>query len=133
MIDKIQDSKFKIQDSTLNNAEGNTPLPPSQEGNKKKEKKTDFTNESQQNLMRIVECLATDVFRPMTTQEISDALGITKSKAYWTLQNLVGDGSRLGWVEQVADGWRLGPRMPKIAELVRKGIADNVKQYLEVK
>lgn len=93
-------------------------------------KKTDFTNESQQNLIRIVEVLATDVFRPMSAQEIADALGITKSKAYWTLQNLAGDGSRLGWVEQVSDGWRLGPRMPKIAEIVRKGIAENVKQYL---
>lgn len=105
-------------------------LPNAELNGGKKEKKTDFTNESQQNLMKIVECLATDVFRPMTTQEICDALGITKSKAYWTLQNLVGDGNKLGWVEQVADGWRLGPRLPKIAEIVRKGIADNVKQYL---
>ncbi|MDP3013864.1 MAG: hypothetical protein Q8M92_06440, partial [Candidatus Subteraquimicrobiales bacterium] len=104
-----------------------------QPGSGRKEKKTDFTNESQQNLMKIVEYLSTDVFRVVTTQEICDALGITKSKAYWTLQNLSGDGSKQGWVEQIADGWKLGPRLPRIAEKVRKGIEANIKQYLEVK
>ena len=92
-------------------------------------KKTDFTNESQQNLMKIVEYLATDVFRATTAQEICEALNITKSKAYWTLQNL----ELAGWVEQIADGWKLGPRLPRIAEKVRKGIEENIKQYLEVK
>ena len=95
----------------------------------KKEKKTDFTNESQQNLMKIVEYLATDVFRSTTAQEICEALGISKSKAYWTLQNL----KDAGWVEQIADGWKLGPRLPRIAEKVRKGIEENIKLYLEVK
>lgn len=97
--------------------------------NDKKEKKTDFTNESQQNLMKIVEYLATDVFRSTTAQEICEALGISKSKAYWTLQNL----ELAGWVEQQAEGWKLGPRLPRIAEKVRKGIEENIKLYLEVK
>lgn len=94
--------------------------------NGKKERKTDFTNESQQNLMKIVEYLATDVFRATTVQEICEAMCLTKSKAYWTLQNL----KDTGWVEQIADGWKLGPRLPRIAEKVRKGIEENVKAFL---
>jgi len=98
--------------------------------NGKKERKTDFTNESQQNLMRIIEYMASEPFRVFTTQEICEALGITKSKCYWTLQNLVGDGSRQGWLEQEADGWKLGARLPRIAEKVRKGIDENVRRFL---
>lgn len=92
----------------------------------RKEKKTDYTNESQQNLMRIVEYLGADVFRAATTQEICNALNLTKSKGYWTLLNL----EIAEWVKQEADGWKLGPRLPKIAEIVRAGIADNVKAFL---
>ncbi|MBI5328871.1 MAG: hypothetical protein HZB80_11385 [Deltaproteobacteria bacterium] len=36
-----------------------------------KEKKTDYTNDSQQNLMRIAEYLAADVFKPTTIKDIA--------------------------------------------------------------
>ena len=92
----------------------------------KREKKTDFETETQQNLIRIVEYLAVDVLRPITMKELQDALGLTYNKTLWTLQNL----KLAGWAEQIADGWRLGPRLPKIAMDVRKGIADTVKRYV---
>lgn len=90
-----------------------------------KEGKTDFTNETQQNLMRIVEYLATDVFRPTTVKEIMDALEISQNKATWALHNLrIG-----GWAEQIADAWRLSPRIVRIADSVRANLGENVKRY----
>jgi hypothetical protein len=92
----------------------------------KKEKKTDFTLESQQNLMKIVEYLATDVFRPTTVDEIMTALSITNNKTIWALHNL----KFRGWAEQIADGWRLSPRIVRIADAVRANLGETVKRYL---
>ncbi len=90
-----------------------------------KEGKTDFTNETQQNLMKIVEFLATDVFRPTTVKEVCAALDITQSKATWALHNLrIRD-----WAEQVGDSWRLSPRIVKIADSVRANMGENVRKY----
>lgn len=88
--------------------------------------KTNFESETQQNLIRIVEYLSSDVLRPVTIKEIQGAFDLSYNKALWTLQNL----KLAGWVEQTADSWRLGPRLPKIAQDVRKSIADTVKGYL---
>lgn len=92
----------------------------------KKEKKTDYTNETQQNLMRIVEYLATDVFKPTPVKEIADALSITYSKAMWALHNL----KSKDWAEQVGDCWRLSPRVVRIADSVRQNLTENNKRYL---
>ncbi|GER92660.1 hypothetical protein A45J_0378 [hot springs metagenome] len=91
-----------------------------------KEGKTDFENDSQQNLMKIVEYLATDVFKVTTLKEIVDALGITQSKAYWALKNL----AIRGWADEQADGWRLSPRIVRIADSVRANFGENLKRYL---
>jgi len=91
-----------------------------------KEGKTDFTNETQQNLMKIVEFLATDVFRPTTVKEIVDALGMTTSKAVWALHNLM----IRDWAEQVGDSWRLSPRIVKIADSVRANMGESMRRYL---
>lgn len=93
----------------------------------KKEAKTDYTNESQQNLMRIVEYLAADVFKPTTVQELVDALeGLSYSKASWTLQNL----KIKGWVDQIGDTWRLSPRIVRIADSVRANFGEATRRYL---
>ena len=93
----------------------------------KKETKTDYTNESQQNLMRIVEYLATDVFKPTTVQELVDALeGLSYSKASWTLQNL----KQRDWAEQIGDTWRLSPRIVRIADSVRANLGETMKRYV---
>ncbi|GAB62684.1 MAG: hypothetical protein DWB56_14745 [Candidatus Jettenia sp.] len=89
--------------------------------------KTDYKNESQQNLIKIVKYLAKDVFRPVTPQEIIDALGLSKSKATWTLHNL----KLGGWAEQVSTGWRLSPELVKIADSVRSTLKDVMQKYLE--
>lgn len=91
-----------------------------------KEGKTDFTNETQQNLMKIVEFLATDVFRPTTVKEVCAALDITQSKVTWALHNL----KIRDWAEQVGDSWRLSPRIVKIADSVRANLGENIKRYV---
>lgn len=97
---------------------------PLQEGDKSRER--DYKNESQQNLIKIVEYLARDVFKPATTQEIMEALALTKSKAHWTLHNLkIG-----GWVEQASSGWRLSPELVKIADSVRATLKEVMHKYL---
>jgi hypothetical protein len=119
-------TEVKMKDNTplRPSQEGNTPLAPLERG--RKEKKTDFTNESQQNFAKVAMYLATDVLRPTTMKEIQDALNLSYNKVLGTLHNL----RICGWAEQVADGWRLGPRLPRIAEDVRKGISDTVKRYI---
>lgn len=89
--------------------------------------KTDYENESQQNLIKVVKYLARDVFKPVTPQEIMNALGLSKSKAIWTLHNLeIG-----GWAEQVSSGWRLSPELVKIADSVRANLKEVMQKYLE--
>jgi DNA-binding IclR family transcriptional regulator len=92
----------------------------------KKEGKTDYQNETQQNLMKIVEYLATDVFRITTIKEIVDALDITYSKASWVLHNL----KIRDWAEQQGDGWRLSPRIVRIADSVRANLGETTRRYL---
>jgi DNA-binding IclR family transcriptional regulator len=91
-----------------------------------KERKSDYTNETQQNLMRVVGWLAADVTRPATVGEISEALELSDSKVRWTLYNL----KMTAWVEQSGDGWRLSAGLAQIAERVRKGIAASAERYL---
>jgi DNA-binding IclR family transcriptional regulator len=99
-------------------------------GEKKREAKTDYFVEAQENLMRVVEFLATDVFRPSTVKDLCDALSISQNKVVWVLYNL----RRRDWAEQVGDSWRLSPRIVRIADSVRAGIGQNIQRYLvEVK
>lgn len=90
------------------------------------DKKTDYTIEAQQNLMRIVQYLATDVTRVMSQKEIEEALALTYNRVNFALHNL----RMAGWAEQVADGWRLSPLIVRIADSVRKGLADTAQRYL---
>jgi len=93
----------------------------------KKEGKTDYECETQQNLMRVAEYLATDVTRPTGIKDISAALGMTYNQANWTMHNM-----RLrGWAEQIGEGWRLSPRLVSIAKAVEAGIGEMVGRYLK--
>jgi DNA-binding IclR family transcriptional regulator len=87
----------------------------------------DCENETLQNLMKIVEYLATDVFRPSTEKEICNALDIPQRKATWALNNL----ATRGWTEHVAGGWRLAPRIVKVSDAVRINFLEAVSRYLE--
>ena len=90
-----------------------------------KEGKTDYTNVSQQNLMKVVQYLATDVTRVMGQKEVEEALELSYNQVNFTLHNL-----RIqGWAEQVADGWRLSPLIVKIAVAAHRGIADTMARY----
>jgi hypothetical protein len=92
----------------------------------KKEGKTNFTTQTQQDLMKIIEWMAVDVMRPQTLKEIMDGCDLSYNKTLWAVQNM----KLRGWAEDVADGWRLSSRLPRIAEDVRKGIAETGKRYL---
>lgn len=97
-----------------------------QAGMTRKEKKTDFTNESQQNLMWIVEFLAADITRPVTVPDIVAAReGLTYSKVTWALQNLKINA----WAEQTGDTWQLSPRIVRIADSARSGMTQAMKRY----
>lgn len=89
-------------------------------------KKTDYTIVPQQNLIKVVMYLATDVTRHTTVREIAEALELKPQVVSWTLHNL----RERAWVEQSGDGWRLGPGLSRLAESVRKGLADSVQRYL---
>jgi hypothetical protein len=108
--------------------EGNKGWVTSQEGHKsgKNNQETNYKNETQQNLIKVVEYLARDIFKPTTPQEIMTALGLTKSKAIWTLYNL----KLGGWAEQTASGWRLSPAIAKIAESIRATLKEVIHKYL---
>ena len=88
--------------------------------------KTDYINESQQNLIKIVGYLATDVTRNSTIKDICEALELSYSKVNWTLHNL----RERGWVEQNGDGWRLGAGLGQISERIRKSFALAAERYL---
>jgi DNA-binding IclR family transcriptional regulator len=90
------------------------------------ERKTDYTIDTQQNLMKIVGWLATDVTRHSTVTEVAEALDISQNQVFRTFCNL----QERGWVERSGEGWRLGPGISKISESVRKGLSDTMHRYL---
>lgn len=92
----------------------------------KREGKTDYECETQQNLMKIMRYLKVDILMPKTEQELKLALNMTKNQVHWTLHNLkIG-----GWAEQVAGGWRITPEFSRMAEDIRVSFAETVKRYL---
>ncbi len=90
------------------------------------ERKTDYTTDTQQQLMKIVGWLATDITRFSTVTEISAALDISTNQVFRTMYNL----HERAWVERSGEGWRLGAGISRISESVRKGIGDTLQRYL---
>lgn len=90
------------------------------------DRKADYTIDTQQNLMRVVGWLATDVTRFSTVTEVSQALEISVNQTFRTMHNL----AERGWVERSGEGWRLGQGITKISEAVRKGLGDTLQRYL---
>lgn len=88
---------------------------------------TNADAESQQVLMKIVEYMAADICSPTSVQELCNALDITHKKAARALSSL----AERDWVERVSAGWRLSPRIVKIADRVRKNINEAMKKYFE--
>ena len=76
--------------------------------------------------MKIVEYLATDIFKPASENEIGDALDMPETEVLWILQNL----AIRGWTEQAATGWQLSLRLVKISELVRRNFRETIMRYL---
>ncbi|GAB4485921.1 MAG: hypothetical protein OHK006_12860 [Thermodesulfovibrionales bacterium] len=101
-------------------------FPASGNDGKRKKAKGDYALEAQQNLMRIVEYMETDVLRPISTKDLCIALDLTPNKVTWALYNL----RMRGWAEQVGDQWRLGQRVGMIAESVRNAHSESLQKYL---
>jgi len=85
-----------------------------------------YTNENQQNLCSVVEYLSEDIIQPKTLKEIHEALGLSRDQAFRTMWNL----KDRGWVEETARGYRLSPRIVKIADRLRLAVADTLREYL---
>ncbi|MBF0487868.1 MAG: hypothetical protein HQK98_06880 [Nitrospirae bacterium] len=89
--------------------------------------KANYSNESQQTLIKVVEYLAMDVLEPRALKDIQEGLGISKDTAFRTIWNL----KDLGWVEESAiiGGYRLSPQMINIADRLRLAIGDLIRKY----
>lgn len=90
------------------------------------EKERSYTNENQQNICRVVEYLSEDILQPKTLKEVHEALGLSRDQAFRTLWNL----KDRGWVEETARGYRLSPRIVRIADNLRLAVADTLREYL---
>ena len=89
--------------------------------------KVNYSNESQQTLVRIVEYLAIDTLEPKTLKDIQKGLGISKDIAFRTIWNL----RDMGWVEESAiiGGYRLSPQIIAISDRLRLAIGDLIRKY----
>ena len=86
----------------------------------------DYTNDNQQNLMRVIEYLAQDILIPKSQQELAEVLDLSKDKVFRTLWNL----EEQGWVEASAGGYRLSPRMTRISDQLRLAVADVIRKHI---
>lgn len=85
-----------------------------------------YTNESQQNMGKVVMYLAQDILVPKSQKELAEALNLSKSQAHGTIWNLID----LGWVEENAGAYRLSPRMTIISDRLRLAVADVIEKYI---
>lgn len=77
------------------------------------DRKTDYTNEAQQRLCKVILLLAGNEFNGLAPSEIAKALGTNPSNVTRDLDNL----RTAGLAEELPDTgrWRLGPRLIQIA------------------
>lgn len=91
-------------------------------------KSADYNNENQQNLISAMTFLAEDYFTPKNIQEVADGLGVSRNIAFRTLWNL----EKAGWAEEVNGGYRLAPKLTKLAESARHSLNKLIKTHLSV-
>lgn len=85
-----------------------------------------YTNENQQNIMRVVEYMAEDILSAKTQKELMDALGMSRDQTFRTCWNL----TDRGWIEESARGYRLSPRLTIISDRLRLAVADTLRTYM---
>ncbi len=85
-----------------------------------------YVNENQQQMMKVVEYLAQDILIPKTQREIMEALGFSRDQVFRTLWNL----KDREWVEELAQGHRLAPKIVMISDRLRLAVADTLRKYL---
>ena len=86
---------------------------------------SDGANVSQQTLLRVIEALGA---RPLEWQTRAELVGAsTRDQTYRALRNL----ELAGWAEQGDAGWRLTPKVVRLAERTRLAIAEIHRTYLE--
>lgn len=90
---------------------------------------SDYTNGSQQLLLRVLDALGDNPLKPKSTLALVDQLGEPRDKIFRACQNLV----EAGWAGQVASGWLLSPKLTIISERLRINIADLHNHYLDIK
>ncbi len=75
----------------------------------------DYTIDSQQNLMAVVEYLSRAWPIPQPVQAVVQETGLSRDQAFRTLKNL----STGLWADSTADGWLLAPHLCQISERLR--------------
>lgn len=89
-----------------------------------------YENAQQQNLMVMVmvmvEYLAQDILIPKPLKEIHETLNLSRDIAFRTLWNL----QKTGWVEEVAYGYRISPKLTMISDRLRLSMADVLNTFL---
>lgn len=78
----------------------------------------EYTNKSQQNLIKIFQTLA-EGFRELSAKEIAKETGMANDAAFRALQNLLS----AGWVEKYKGQYRLSQYWPKIGRAFGEHLA----------
>lgn len=87
----------------------------------------DYTNESQQVLMRIMDYLIVHVLQPKTAGEIQEALDLAKDTTFRALWNML----RAGWVEKTPQGgYLVSPRITTASDRFRISLIELSEKYL---
>lgn len=90
---------------------------------------TDYTNTSQQQLLRLLEVFGQAPLTAHTLANLVATLGdASRNQVFRTLQNL----QQAGWVYQDSGGsWQLTAKLTRFSEQLRIGIADLHRHYLD--
>ena len=94
------------------------------------EKKTDYTNNAQQRLLRVVLVLAGNEFNGLLPGEIAKAVGTTPHNITRDLDNL----RKAGVAEVIQDTgrWRLGPKLIQVAMAFQRHVTKMRSRFDEI-
>ena len=82
---------------------------------------------SQQTLLQVLEALGERPLEWQAQAALVERVGATRDQTHRALVNL----EIAGWAEQAVGGWRLTPKLVRIAERTRLAIAEIHRTYLE--
>jgi len=92
-------------------------------------RQTDYTNEAQQRLLRLIDLLAGHEVQGLAPSAIAKALGVGPSVITRDLDNL----KRAGWAERMpTDRWRLAPHVVQLSVRFATGLAESERALKDI-